>query len=182
MLDEKNYDKSKLSEKDIDNVNCENLYEIIEQMKNDIKYINKNSKKTIMSINLLKEEIGEKNELNFKLKKSLEEKNFNEVKIYKKIIKILDQIDNIYKFAVKVDSEEFLHNLKIIKKVIGKEIGEIELIEIKSLGEFFNPEIHKCIAMESDDSKEQNEIISVIENGYMLRGKVIRPASVIIAR
>ena len=56
------------------------------------------------------------------------------------------------------------------------------MIEIKSLGEFFNPEVHKCIGVEKDRTKEKDIIISVIENGYMLRGKVIRPASVIIAR
>ena len=59
---------------------------------------------------------------------------------------------------------------------------EFVLIEIKSLGEFFNPEVHKCIGVEKDRTKEKDQIISVIENGYMLRGKVIRPASVIIAR
>ena len=56
------------------------------------------------------------------------------------------------------------------------------MIEIKSLGEFFNPEVHKCIGVEKDRTKEKDQIISVIENGYMLRGKVIRPDSVIIAR
>ena len=92
------------------------------------------------------------------------------------------KIDNVYKFAEKVNNNEFTNNLSIIKRIIRKEMGEIELIEIKSLGEFFNPEVHKCIGVEKDRTKEKDQIISVIENGYMLRGKVIRPASVIIAR
>ena len=69
-----------------------------------------------------------------------------------------------------------------MKKVIRKEISEINLVEIKSMGELFNPELHKCIAVEEDQSRESKEIISVIEKGYMFRGRVIRPASVIIAR
>ena len=59
---------------------------------------------------------------------------------------------------------------------------EINLIEIKSIGELFNPELHKCIAVEESNSKESNEIVSVIEKGYMLGGKVIRPASVVIVK
>ena len=59
---------------------------------------------------------------------------------------------------------------------------EINLLEIKSIGELFNPELHKCIAVEENNSKESKEIVSVIEKGYMLRGKVIRAASVVIAK
>ena len=59
---------------------------------------------------------------------------------------------------------------------------EINLIEIKSIGELFNPELHKCIAIEENNSKESNEIVNVIEKGYMLGGKVIRPASVVIVK
>ena len=182
MLDGNSSDKKILSDKDYEDVNIENLYDMMKKIKSDIKYINKNSKKTIMSIDSLKEEIYENNEQNFKLKKELEEKKLNEIKIYKKIINILDQIDNVYKFAEKVNNNEFTNNLSIIKRIIRKEMGEIKLIEIKSLGEFFNQEVHKCIGVEKDRTKEKDQIISVIENGYMLRGKVIRPASVIIAR
>ena len=112
----------------------------------------------------------------------MEEKKYNEIKIYKKIINLLDLIDRIYDSVQNMEDEEFIYNLNIIKKIIRKEMNEIDLIEIKSLGEFFNPDIHKCIAVEKDNFKDYNQIIGVIERGYMLRGRVIRPASVIIAR
>ena len=111
-----------------------------------------------MSIDSLKEEIYENNEQNFKLKKELEEKKLNEIKIYKKIINILDQIDNVYKFADEFNNSEFTDNLSIIKKIIRKEIGEIELIEIKSLGEFFNPEVHKCIGVEKEKKRKKEKV------------------------
>ena len=69
-----------------------------------------------------------------------------------------------------------------MKKIIRKEMNEISLVQIKSMGEIFNPELHKCIAVEEDKLRESKEIIDVVQNGYMLRGKVIRPASVVIAR
>ena len=70
----------------------------------------------------------------------------------------------------------------MIKRRIRKEINEINLMEIKSLGELFNPELHKCLAVEKNEELKENQIISVVEKGYMLRGKVIRPASVIIIK
>ena len=99
MLDGNNSEKKISPDKDYEDVNIENLYDMIKKIKSDIKYINKNSKKTIMSIDSLKEEIYENNEQNFKLKKELEEKKLNEIKIYKKIINILDQIDNWLKIV-----------------------------------------------------------------------------------
>ena len=72
MLDGNSSDKKILSDKDYEDVNIENLYDMMKKIKSDIKYINKNSKKTIMSIDSLKEEIYENNEQNFKLKKELE--------------------------------------------------------------------------------------------------------------
>ena len=173
-----------MDEKNLDNENIDvtYLYESINKMKNDLKNINKNSKKSIMSIESLKEEINKNSEKNFKLKKELEEKRFNEIKIYKKIIIILDLIDKICDAAINLEDEEFINDLEVIKKVIKKEINEINLMEIKSLGELFNPELQKCLAVEKNKSKVENQIISVVEKGYMLNGRVIRPASVIIVK
>ena len=63
-MDEKNLDNEEISMKD--------FYEMMNKMKNDIRSINKNSKKSIMSIESLKEDINKNKEQNFKLKKQLE--------------------------------------------------------------------------------------------------------------
>lgn len=163
-------------------LNVEDLFQLMTNMKSDLKTINKNSKKSIMSIESLKEDLSKSSKENFKLKKEIEERKSNEIKIYRKIIIILDQIDNFQKLVESLDNKDFLHSLNVMSKVIRKEMSEISLVEIKSIGELFNPELHKCIAVEEDSLRESKEIIDVIEKGYILRGKVIRPASVIIAR
>ena len=163
-------------------VNMDELLQFMVDMKSDLKIINKNSQKSILSIESLKEDLSKTNNENFKLKKEIEERRFNEIKIYRKIILMLDQIDNLEKFVFTLDNKELLNNLEIMRKIIRKEMNEINLIEIRSIGELFNPELHKCIAVEENNLKESKEIVSVIEKGYMLRGKVIRAASVVIAK
>lgn len=163
-------------------VNMDELLQFMVDIKNDLKIINKNSKKGILSIESLKEDLCKTNKENFKLKKEIEERKFNEIKIYRKIILILDQIDTLEKFILTLDNKELLNNLEIMKKIIRKEMNEINLVEIKPIGELFNPELHKCIAVEENNSKESKEILSVIEKGYMLRGKVIRATSVVIVK
>ena len=76
-----------------------------------------------------------------------------------------------------------LHNsIEIIKKIITKEIADINLLEIRAENELFNSEIHRCVGIEENNEVNENEIISVIEKGYILNGKVLRPASVIISK
>ena len=85
-----------------------------------------------MSIESLKDDINKNSEQNFKLKKQLEEKMYNEIKIYKKIINILDLMESIYKHSVSLGDEEFLYSLEVIQKIIRKELVEIGIVEIKS--------------------------------------------------
>ncbi len=158
------------------------IYEAIRKIRRDIKLVNKNTKKNILSVECLKNEMSNSNEQIFRLKKELEQKNFDEVKIYRKILILLDQLDNVYKFAHQCENEALIDNLKSVKKITRKEISEINLCEINPLGDLFNPDIHRCISRVEDSSKEHGEIISVIETGYILKGKVLRPALVIIAK
>ena len=158
------------------------LYEMISSIENNMKCINKNSKKSIMSIESLKEELIVNKEQNFKLKRELEEKKFQEVKIYKKILILLDQIDLLFGLAKRTENKELLECLVMIRKIIEKEMVEIKLVEIRARGSLFNSEIHKCIGVEESKQYEDNEIISVIKRGYTLDGKVLRPATVIISK
>lgn len=151
-------------------------------IKNQIKYINKNTKKSIISIESLKNEMSKNDQQNFRLKKNIELINDEKIKMYKLIMNLLDRLDEIDKFAkLSFCSTEFLKNLEIMKKLTNKDIYQIELVEIKCEGELFNPEIHRCIGIKKEDDRQKDEIISVIEKGYMIKGKIIRPASVIIA-
>lgn len=184
MLKNITKDLNNLKPKIIENSDIElkDLYEPLSKVETNIRSIDKNSKKSIMSIEFLKEEINSKNNQIFLLKNELEQKQYDEVKIYKKILLILDQIDNIYKFANQIENQELVDSLNIVLKIVRKEIVEIGLEEVKSMGELFNPSIHKCITKVDDSTKQSNEIVSVIEAGYKLNGNVLRPASVIITK
>ena len=59
--------------------------------------------------------------------------------------------------------------------------------KIKTLGEKFDPMFHEAIAREEDLSRQssesdggKNEIVEEIQSGYVMHGRVIRPAKVIV--
>ena len=55
------------------------------------------------------------------------------------------------------------------------------LSEINPLGETYNPSVHEAIEMKpTESSNDDGKIISVINKGYQLNGKVIRPPKVTV--
>ena len=48
-------------------------------------------------------------------------------------------------------------------------------------GEPFNPEWHEAISMQPSDDAEPGSVLKVIQKGYSLNGRLLRPACVIVA-
>ncbi|AIZ78632.1 nucleotide exchange factor GrpE [Actinobacillus equuli subsp. equuli] len=49
------------------------------------------------------------------------------------------------------------------------------------VGEVFNPELHQAISMQPAEGIEANHISVVLQKGYTLQGRVLRPAMVMVA-
>ena len=49
------------------------------------------------------------------------------------------------------------------------------------VGEVFNPDLHQAISMQPMEGFETNQITTVLQKGYLLNGRVIRPAMVMVA-
>lgn len=56
------------------------------------------------------------------------------------------------------------------------------LIPIASDGESFDPAVHEAVMGQHSDEHEEDSIIQTLERGYVLNGKPIRPAKVIVAK
>ena len=55
------------------------------------------------------------------------------------------------------------------------------LAEIPALGEEFNPQQHNAVMTEDTDEYESGMVSGVMQKGYTLNGKVIRPSMVKVA-
>ena len=48
--------------------------------------------------------------------------------------------------------------------------------------QYFDPNLHEAISQEANDEYEEGQIIEVVKNGYMLGDKVLRVATVRVAK
>ncbi len=95
------------------------------------------------------------------------------------LMKLLPVIDNLQR-AIKHLPEDLKDN-EWVKGVIAteqqllKQVGEMGLIRFESLGEPLDPARHEVLMQ---GAGKENTVTDVIEDGYELHGKVVRPAKV----
>ena len=56
------------------------------------------------------------------------------------------------------------------------------LTQIDPMGEKFDPEQHQAISMVEDEKAESNTVINVMQKGFLLNERLVRPAMVIVAK
>ena len=72
-----------------------------------------------------------------------------------------------------------LGNNEPVYKLFMQTLGKYGLEESNPVGEKFNPEFHEAIGVIPTDKKEDDhKILEVVQKGYILAGKIIRPAKV----
>jgi len=53
---------------------------------------------------------------------------------------------------------------------------------LNPLGEAFNPEFHEAISMQPSDKLPPNSVLEVLQKGYLLNGRLMRPAMVVVVK
>jgi len=71
---------------------------------------------------------------------------------------------------------------QLIMKMLTKVMDDHGLQTIDPAGELFDPEKHEAMTMLPSAEHEENTIIDVLEKGYQLHERLIRPAKVVVAR
>lgn len=61
-------------------------------------------------------------------------------------------------------------------------MDKFEIIEVNPEGEPFNPEFHQAMSMVPSPDVEPNTVITVIQKGYTLNGRLVRPAMVMVSQ
>jgi molecular chaperone GrpE len=71
---------------------------------------------------------------------------------------------------------------QLIMKMLTKAMGDHGLKTIDPAGEPFDPEKHEALTMITSDQHDENTVIDVVEKGYQLHDRLIRPAKVVVSR
>ncbi|MET4000962.1 nucleotide exchange factor GrpE [Marinobacterium sp. MBR-109] len=72
-----------------------------------------------------------------------------------------------------------------VEMTLGLFLSSLEKFNVEQLnpqGEVFNPEHHQAMSMVPAEGVEPNTVVTVVQKGYLLNGRLVRPAMVMVAK
>jgi molecular chaperone GrpE len=67
-------------------------------------------------------------------------------------------------------------------KLLAKAFEKAGVKELSPQGETFNPEFHEAMLTQPSEEHPPNTVLQVVQKGYQLNGRLLRPARVIVSR
>lgn len=100
----------------------------------------------------------------------------------KLVVELLDVIDN-FERALEHSSEKesFAEGMNMIFKQLKGVLEKSGVEEMSAIGEPFDPNFHHAVLTENSAEYDSGKVTQVLQKGYLLNKKVIRPAMVKVA-
>ncbi len=80
------------------------------------------------------------------------------------------------------DVTKVREGMELTLKMLATAMDKFGVEQVDPEGEKFDPEQHQAMTMQETDSAEPGTIVSVIQKGYLLNDRLVRPALVIVAK
>jgi molecular chaperone GrpE len=95
------------------------------------------------------------------------------------LVELADQLEEALKYTS--DDNPVANGLRVTYQHLQHVLAQEGAQALKALGETFDPDVHEAIDL-TDGNGEPNEVTSEYRKGYMLDGKLLRPARVQVRR
>jgi molecular chaperone GrpE len=100
------------------------------------------------------------------------------------MLAVADNLDRALA-AAKVDDavlKPILEGVELTHKSLIDALARHKVEQLNPVGEPFNPEFHQAMAMVPNPDAEPNSVMDVMQKGYTLNGRLLRPAMVVVAK
>ena len=77
--------------------------------------------------------------------------------------------------------ESLLEGSEATLKILSTTMQQFGIEVVDPAGEPFDPEFHEAISMQPSDDVEPGSVVIVVQKGYSLNGRLLRPAMVVVA-
>ncbi|SPT69986.1 Heat shock protein B25.3 [Anaerobiospirillum thomasii] len=112
------------------------------------------------------------------------ERKFAMEKFVKGIIPVIDALDKALELSDRNDpaTKATIDGVEATLNLLIKELSAFGVEIINPVGDAFDPNFHQAISMVPSAEVPANHIVAVMQKGVVLHGRVVRAATVIVAR
>lgn len=99
---------------------------------------------------------------------------------------LLPSVDNLERALFASSSTEsssaIIDGVKMVLSDMLKVFESFQVKPVEAEGKMFDPAFHQAIMQEEADGVPENQIIKVLQNGYIMHDRLLRPAMVVVAK
>ncbi len=105
--------------------------------------------------------------------------------LVKDLLSTVDNLDRAIEHTQQSDGgdlESLLQGVELLQRELHAILERHAVREIEAMGRAFDPALHEAMAQVPDASVAPNTVIDVLQKGYQLHGRLLRPTRVAVAR
>ena len=106
---------------------------------------------------------------------------FGTEKLVNELLPVIDSMD-LGLAAEDASAESLREGMELTMNMLKKMMEKLGIEEINPLNEKFDPEKHQAMTMQPSADVEPNTVIAVMQKGYSLNDRLLRPAMVMVSK
>lgn len=99
----------------------------------------------------------------------------------RELLAVTDGLEMALAASENATIESLLEGSNATLKLLGSTMERFGISAIDPEGEPFDPELHEAISVQPADTAEPGTVVAVMQKGYVLNGRLLRPAMVVVA-
>ncbi|MEY3464477.1 MAG: nucleotide exchange factor GrpE [Gammaproteobacteria bacterium] len=107
---------------------------------------------------------------------------FSLEKLVQELIPVKDSLDLAVENAAKADAAALVEGQAATSRLFDKAFERIGITVIDPVGQPFDANQHEAMMAQPSSTAEPNSVLMVVQRGYALNGRLVRPARVIVAK
>jgi len=102
----------------------------------------------------------------------------------KELLPVVDSLELGLQAATgdSAEVQKFREGSELTIKQFQSVFAKFNITVVDPVGQPFNPEHHQAMVMQAVEGAEPNTVVNVFQKGYLLNGRLLRPAMVVVAK
>ncbi len=110
---------------------------------------------------------------------------FGQEKLSAELLAVMDNLERALQVAVDRENESvksLLQGVELTLKSFSDCFRKFGIAQLDPLGEPFDPQVHQAMVMQENPNVDPDTVTAVMQKGYTLHGRVLRPAMVMVSK
>ncbi len=101
-------------------------------------------------------------------------------RLVRQLLPVLDDLERALEAAEQHEEAKLVEGVKLVEGALRSALTKEGLVEIETDGAF-DPHVHEALLTQPGNGAETGSVVGVVQRGYRLGDRVVRPARVIVA-